>query len=57
MEYQIVDKEYGVQIIPVINAMTIEADNAEQAMTKVMNLLGIPQEFSGMMDIEIQEVN
>ena len=57
MKYQIVDKEYGVQIIPGIKAMTIEADNAEQAWTKVMKLLGIPQEFLDMMDIEIQEVS
>ena len=57
MKYQIVDKEYGVQIIPGIKATTIEADNTEQAWTKVMKLLGIPQEFLDMMDIEIQEVS
>ena len=52
MEFQIVDKEYGPQIIPGINKMTIDADNAEQAVFKVMNILGIPQKFVNMMGIK-----
>ena len=52
MKFQIVDKDYGPQIIPIINAMTIDADNADQAIAKVMSLMGIPSEYSNGMGIE-----
>ncbi len=42
MEYQIIDKEYGPQIIPVINSMTIEANTPEEAVLKALNYFGFP---------------
>jgi len=52
MEFQIIDKELGPQIIPVINTMTIHADNADEAVAKVMRLMGVPKELADMMGIQ-----
>jgi len=57
MKFQIVDKDYGPQIIPIINEMTIDADNADQAIAKVMRLIGIPSKYSEVMGIEAIAIN
>ena len=66
MEYQIIDKEYGPQIIPVINSMTIEANTPEEAVLKALNYFGFPipindkkryQELLLAVNIEAKPVN
>ena len=58
MKFQIVDKDLGPQVIPVINEMSIDADNADQAIEKVMNLMGIPlgSTYSELMGIKAVEI-
>ena len=61
MEYQIIDKEYGVQVIPVINAETIEADTSKDALLKALGYFGIEaqykEEFLLIANLEAKAVN
>ena len=61
MKYQIVDQEYGPQIIPGINSMTIEAESQDEALFKALGHMGFDEDQAGWMidlgDLEAQEVN
>ena len=61
MEYQIIDKEYGIQIIPVINSTTIEANTPEEAILKALSYFGFPtpinEEVLLVANIEAKPVN
>ncbi len=59
MEYQIIDKEYGLQIIPVINAVTIEADTPKEALLKALGYFGVDNQYKELFlpYIEAKPVN
>ena len=61
MKYQIVDQEYGPQIIPGINSMTIEAETPDEALLKALGHMGLDEGQVGWMvdmgDLEAHEIN